>query len=145
MKTLTANVIGLLALISSLAFAHTQLSTSMPNDKAVLKTAPAEVALQFSEDVRLTALSVEKHGGAAQDLQPLPTESGRDFSVPAPDLGEGIYMVKWRAVGADTHVISGEFMYTVSANATAPHAAAAMPMHTEAHSEMHSEAPAHGH
>jgi len=145
MKTLAVNVTGLLFLMSSLAFAHTQLTASMPADKAVLKTAPTEVALQFSESVRLTALSVQKHGGAAQDLQPLPTNSGREFSVPAPDLGEGMYMVSWRAVGADTHVISGEIMYTVAANATASHSAAAMPMHTDMHSEMHSETPAHGH
>jgi methionine-rich copper-binding protein CopC len=31
------------------------------------------------------------------------------------DLKAGAYTVNWRAVGADTHVVSGDFSFTVAA------------------------------
>ncbi|NIO41857.1 MAG: hypothetical protein GTO41_17800 [Burkholderiales bacterium] len=139
----------LLALISHAAVAHTQLSTSIPADKAVLSTAPHQVELQFSEPVRLTGLSIEKQGGAVQHLEASPAATSTDFSAVTSSLDMGSYVVRWRAVGADTHVISGEFGFTVSPEGatthTGVHSAAGSEAHSQTHSETHSDGRSEGH
>lgn len=102
--------------LSGIAHAHTHLKSSMPADKAVLAKPPSEIMLHFSEPTRLTALSIGRHGEKEQkDLSPLPKEASADFSVPAGSLTPGKYTVKWRALGADNHVMSGALQFTVSA------------------------------
>lgn len=97
------------------AFAHTELAGTVPADRAVIATAPEDLQLRFSEPVRLTALSVRKDGAAKQSLGPLPTETTGQFTVALPALDEGHYVVSWRALSEDTHVMSGEFMFVVGA------------------------------
>src|SRR3970040_721121 len=90
MKTkLTISIAAVLAVVGQLAYAPTELSQSMPADKAVLEAAPKEVMLHFSEPVRLTALSVQKQGESKQSLGPLPADAGEDFLVGAPPLRYG--------------------------------------------------------
>jgi methionine-rich copper-binding protein CopC len=114
MKTkLTITIAALLAVVGQVVYAHTELSTSMPADKAVLEAAPKEVMLHFSEPVRLTALSVQKQGESKQSLGPLPADASEHFLVAAPALSEGEYTVSWRALSEDAHVMTGEFAFTV--------------------------------
>lgn len=96
-------------------FAHAELVASSPADCAMLTMAPDNVTLNFSEPVRLTALSVQKEGAAKQSLGPLPAETSQQFTVAAPALGNGHYMVSWRALSEDTHVMTGELMFVVGA------------------------------
>lgn len=106
--------IGLLVAFGQLAYAHTELAGSAPADRATLEAAPEQLMLHFSAPVRLTALGVQRAGGAKQDLGPLPTAASKDFAVPAPTaLAEGAYTVTWRAMSEDTHVMTGEFAFTV--------------------------------
>ena len=53
------------------------------------------------------------HVRTEQALEPLPSETGERFVVGVSDLSPGDYVVSWRAVGADTHIVSGEFRFTV--------------------------------
>jgi methionine-rich copper-binding protein CopC len=116
MKTkLTIWVAALLAVVGQLAYAHTELSGSVPADKAVLEAAPKEVMLHFSAPVRLTALSLQKQGQSKQSLGPLPADASEHVSIAAPALSEGRYTVSWRALSADTHVMTGEFDFAVGA------------------------------
>jgi len=120
MKKLMAIVA--LGLLGSVAYAHTELSASMPADKAVLEAAPKQVMLHFTEPVRLTALTIQKQGDAKRDVGPLPAQAGKDFALAAPELGTGAYVVSWRALSEDTHAMTGEFSFTVgAAGAQAPH------------------------
>lgn len=100
--------------LSSIAFAHTRLKTSLPADNAVLRAAPAEIALHFSAPIRLTALTLKKTGEAERKLGPLPKGASADFSVPVTSLTSGKYTVSWRAVGGDNHVMSGDLHFTVA-------------------------------
>ncbi|MBN1237687.1 MAG: copper resistance protein CopC [Gammaproteobacteria bacterium] len=106
-----------LALIAVAAQAHTRLSASTPADGAVLDAPPEQLTLQFSEPVRLTALSIERSDDGKQDLEPLPSGASAEFSVPAPPLGDGSYVVSWRALSADSHVVSGRFAFALDAAA----------------------------
>ncbi|HSG65475.1 MAG TPA: copper resistance CopC family protein [Gammaproteobacteria bacterium] len=103
-------------LLSGIAFAHTQLSSSAPADGATLTTAPESINLAFSTDVRLTALSLVDAAGASYELGALPTATQRAFSITPARLPAGSYSIGWRAVGADTHVISGEIHFSIAAN-----------------------------
>lgn len=103
---------------SAVAYAHTELSSSMPADKATLETAPQHVMLHFSEPVRLTALSIQSTDGEQQDLGPLPSDMSANFSVAAPELAAGDYVVSWRSLSEDTHVMTGEFAFKVQASAS---------------------------
>src|SRR5688572_6381450 len=111
MKTVVYSAI--FTLMASAAFAHSELTSSMPADKASVDAAPKELMLHFSEPVRLTALSVNKAGDAQRDLSPLPAERQKDFSVASPGLSKGQYTVSWRALSEDAHVMTGEFTFAV--------------------------------
>jgi methionine-rich copper-binding protein CopC len=115
--------ITLLLLTASVAYAHAELSASMPADKAELEAAPKQIMLHFSEAVRLTALSLTKHREAKQDLGPLPSGMMKNFSVAAPALASGEYLVSWRALSEDAHVMTGEFSFAVGMEASDEHGA----------------------
>jgi len=113
--------IAALMFASSLAYAHSELTSSMPADKASVATAPKEVMLHFSEPVRLTAVAVTRSGGGKQDLAGIPAERAKDFTVAAPGLGDGQYEVTWRALSSDSHVMTGTFSFSVGAAGSAQH------------------------
>jgi methionine-rich copper-binding protein CopC len=112
-------VIALAALSPSVALAHAQLSSSVPADQAVLESPPKELALHFTEAVRLTAVTVTHDGEAAKQIDSLPSGAMKDFSLAAPALAAGRYSVSWRALAADSHVMTGSFTFSVG-GASAP-------------------------
>lgn len=96
------------------ALAHTELKASVPANAATVEQAPENLELTFSAPVRLTALSIQKDGGQKQSIGPLPAENTATFAVALPaEIGDGHYVVSWRALSEDTHVMSGEFMFAV--------------------------------
>lgn len=111
-----------LFLLATGAQAHTHLKQSTPAEGSVVTASPANIVLKFSEAARITALTVQKDGEAAQKLAPLPTDATPEVTVPAPKLGAGKYTVNWRVVSGDNHVMSGALHFTV-----APAAAGAKP------------------
>jgi methionine-rich copper-binding protein CopC len=113
MKTLIYS--ALFSFLASTAFAHSELTASMPADKASVDAPPKELMLHFSEPVRLTALTVIRAGEAQRELSPLPAERQKDFSVASPGLSKGQYTVTWRALSGDAHVMTGEFTFAVGA------------------------------
>lgn len=116
MKTLSVTVMSVAAFFTVPALAHTELQATVPADAAMIEKAPENVELTFSEPVRLTALTIQKDGDKKQSLGPLPSETTDVFSVPLPaTTDEGYYVVAWRALSEDTHVMNGEFMFAVGA------------------------------
>lgn len=94
--------------------AHTHLTMSMPADKSVVTKAPDHVMLSFSEEARVTSLTLQKGSEKAQTLGPLPAKAAKDVTVTLPPLTPGEYVVNWRVAGADSHVMSGKFAFTVA-------------------------------
>jgi methionine-rich copper-binding protein CopC len=121
MKGLISSVAALLVLASSATYAHTELEASMPADKAVLDQAPKEIVLTFSEAAKLTAVAIQKAGGAKQDVGPLPSDPSEKFTLAAPALMAGEYVISWRALSDDMHVASGEIHFQVKGMASAAH------------------------
>ena len=116
-KSYPSILIAVLALTTLTALsvqAHTVLSSSVPADSTVETVAPESITLSFSTEVRLTGLSMEDATGGAIDLGSIPAATLQEFVIPAPQLPPGTYRVSWRAVGADSHVVSGEFRFEVA-------------------------------
>jgi len=103
------------ALLSgTLVQAHAHLQTAVPADGSVISAPPATIVLSFSEPARLTALWIQKDGGPKQKLGSLPSEPARRISVAMPHLAPGSYVVSWRVVGPDSHVVPGQIRFTLS-------------------------------
>ena len=105
------------AVLASPGYAHTHLASAVPADGSTVTTAPAEFVLTFSEPARLTALSVQKDGAAAQKITALPTTTASQAKVAAPALGNGHYTLNWKVVGKDGHVVDGKLGFTVGGKA----------------------------
>jgi len=97
------------------AHAHTHLKQSVPAEGSVVPTTPPNIVLKFSEPTRLTALTLQDENGKEHKLVPLPKVPAEEVSVKVPELAPGKYVVTWRAIGADSHVMSGKLNFSVSA------------------------------
>jgi methionine-rich copper-binding protein CopC len=103
-------------MLTGIAQAHTHLEMAMPADNSVLASPPTQIMLHFSEAARLTALSIQKEGDKeSKSISPLPKEPSAALSVPVTPLAPGKYVVNWRVVGDDNHVMSGALHFTVTA------------------------------
>ncbi len=98
------------------ALAHAELESSTPASEAVLRPAPSQVVLRFSEPVETAFASVRVFDGSARRV-----DDGRttrpDPDVLAvgllPDLPRGTYTVSWHVVSEDSHPLSGAFVFHV--------------------------------
>ena len=79
----------------------------------MLSAAPTQLVLHFSEAARLTALAVARAGEPARKLA-LPAYAAAQIVVPLPPLAPGEYVVSWRAVAADGHVVPGQIHFTLN-------------------------------
>lgn len=105
--------------VAPLALAHPSLVRSTPAADATI--APAtEITLQFSEKVMPRATRIElsmDHGRmkmamptTAQDI----SEDGHTLRARfAKPLPAGSYALQWRAVGQDSHPMTGNYRFTV--------------------------------
>jgi methionine-rich copper-binding protein CopC len=106
---------ALFLLVTGSAGAHTALSASVPASAAKIP-APREVVLEFAGEVRLTALVLTGADGKVRATDAVPTAPGTRFVVGVGDaLSPGEYTIAWRAVSADTHILSGEIPFAVLA------------------------------
>lgn len=107
------------ALLAGPAFAHTHLESAVPADGSTVESAPTQIVLTFTEPSRITALSVQKEGAAEQKITALPTTAAAVAKIAAPKLENGRYVLNYRAVGADGHVMSGKVSFAVGGKAVA--------------------------
>ncbi len=122
MKTARISCALILAGASALALAHAQLLKSDPVEGSTLKAAPTQFVLTFGEPAKLTALTLQKGSEPAQKIGPLPKDAAAEISVPAPKLEPGKYVLAWRAVGNDSHVVPGKLTFSVGATPATTHA-----------------------
>ena len=101
-------------LVAGTAHSHTQLSDSVPADQAALDTAPTELSLTFSEAVRLTAVTI-KSGNTETALDIDLGDPATEFTVALPELASGEFVVEWRALSQDTHVVTGQIRFSIAA------------------------------
>jgi methionine-rich copper-binding protein CopC len=114
MKRLIPVVAAILIAFAARTHAHAHLHSSTPANHSTLASAPTSITLEFQEAVQLTALAIQKSNATLQKIGPLPTTASRTFTLPLPALDAGHYVVTWRAVSDDRHVMSDKLEFTVS-------------------------------
>jgi copper transport protein len=120
-----AMTVGLLLLPKTAAWAHAELLETSPPNGAHLDAAPRQVVLRFSESVLpvRSGFSLLDGSGetiAAPSARRVPGDATR-ISMPLPtSLGDGVYVVDWRVVSADSHPVHGAFVFSVGAAQAAP-------------------------
>ncbi|WP_239015168.1 copper resistance protein CopC [Streptomyces sp. CdTB01] len=115
---LLGTVLALLLGGAGAASAHATLNRSDPADSAVVKTAPKQITLTFSEAVTLSdgSLRVLSPKNLRVDRGPVGHAAGKADTARvtlAGKLPEGTYTVAWRAVSSDSHPISGAFTFSL--------------------------------
>ncbi|MBS0379030.1 MAG: copper resistance protein CopC [Proteobacteria bacterium] len=102
---------ALLCAASGAALAHAHLTASEPQADAHVR-APPRLVLTFTEPAHLTQLSIERTGNPAQSLA-LPDATSATLEVLLPTLAPGDYVVHFRVLGHDGHVVPGRLAFTV--------------------------------
>ncbi|MET9445929.1 copper resistance CopC/CopD family protein [Streptomyces cinerochromogenes] len=122
---LPALLTGLLLGTAAPASAHAVLRASDPADGTVLRTAPRQVTLAFTESVGLLTDSFRIYDPGNHRLRTGPADHapGRSdtarVTLPA-RLATGTYTVAWRVVSADSHPVSGALTFSVGERTAAP-------------------------
>ena len=120
-RRIIAFAAGLLALISfatpGVASAHAILDSSNPAASTVVSQSPAEIRLDFNEQIEGTLLNVRLFDAEQKEITVQRAELlDLDPSIviaAIPDLVDGVYVVVWRVVSADGHPVSGAFPFEV--------------------------------
>ncbi|MFB7502155.1 copper resistance CopC/CopD family protein [Streptomyces broussonetiae] len=98
------------------ASAHAALTGSDPAQGVVVKQAPSQVALTFSEKVAMNNDSLrvlDPRGKAVQTGKPA-NLSGTTYAVKLKGgLGKGTYTVTYQVVSADSHPVSGAYTFSI--------------------------------
>lgn len=99
---------------------HFGLASSIPADKADVH-AVDQIRLVFTQEPAAGSLSVrlvDASGALVPTSAPVKdAEDGKRFSVqPNATVVPGRYTVSWRGMGADGHVVRGDFSFTVMAH-----------------------------
>ncbi|WEO96499.1 copper resistance protein CopC [Streptomyces sp. FXJ1.172] len=111
-------VAGVLLAGAAPASAHAALTGSDPAQGVVVKQAPSQVALTFSEKVAMNDNSLrvlDPRGKAVQTGKP-GNLSGTTYAVRLKGgLGKGTYTVTYQVVSADSHPVSGAYTFSIGA------------------------------
>jgi copper transport protein len=104
--------------VPAAAWAHATLKSTFPGFQQELHASPAQVTLHFDQFVQFPAVDVlDQHGidhaGAAKAF-------GKDVRAPVKKLPRGDYTVRWHALSADGHVVSGVWTFGVGVKALPP-------------------------
>jgi hypothetical protein len=116
-KAAAVGAIGVL-LLSAPAFAHSFLVEASPSSKEHVATPPKTVKLRFGGGVEpaYSNIAIENSEGkvVAEGAIGKP-EAPRELSVEAPALSPGRYVVKYRVLSTDGHIVQGNYEFTIDA------------------------------
>jgi len=109
---------ALLAMLvaGSPALAHSFLVEATPSSKDHVAAAPKTIKLRFGGGVepKYSKLTVEGADGKVLGEGSIGTpDKPRELSMDAPDLAPGKYVVRYRVLSIDGHVVEGNYEFTV--------------------------------
>jgi copper transport protein len=105
------------------AFAHATLERTSPGFRERLERAPAQVRLEFDQGVKAfpDAIRVlDSNGKVFSGAARSSGVGGSVVTVPVRHLPRGFYTVRWHALSADGHVVSGVYTFGVRFAAPPP-------------------------
>jgi copper transport protein len=114
----------LLISLAALAFpaaasAHATLRSTTPKFGTELQRGPAQIALHFDQQVKVLPGSIKVLNGVGKQFALQARVDGRNVVARVLPLKLGAYTVRWRAISADSHVVSGVWTFGVRVPAPA--------------------------
>ena len=122
MRALVATVIVALAL-PAVASAHATLRSATPGFGVELKQGPGTVRLRFDQHVKVLPGAVHVLNGVGHDFAGGAHVQGNQLIATVRPLKVGTYTIRWRAISADSHVVSGVWTFGVGVPAPPVNAA----------------------
>ncbi len=113
--------VALALLVPVAASAHAYIVKTLPTASVILSRAPKSVQLTFDEAVepRFAVISVTDVAARQETTGPVTRSPSNPDTlvVPIRHVGEGWYLVYWRAISVDGHPVQGAFTFAVGPNA----------------------------
>jgi methionine-rich copper-binding protein CopC len=111
-------LLGIITLASDVLLAQPELTETIPVNGSIIRTAPAQLELNFSEEVQLLKLAVSGINSKMVPTKFKPTADVQThFTVPLPGLYEDAYVVAWTVLGKDGREVEGKLTFIVDADA----------------------------
>ena len=113
------------------ATAHVEVVTSFPEQSATVNAIPTEVWIEFNGDLQningenVNTIEVTDSTGSVVSYENAVVEAGRITTKVSGEAAVGAFVVKYRVVGQDGHVIEGDYTFNAS-----PEFAEVMPIST---------------
>lgn len=117
MKRLLLVMLVALALPAQ-AYAHATLKKTTPSFGSELHASPATIVFQFDQIVKVLPGAVEVLNAHGKNFALTTHVNGLDMITTLRKLPVGVYTVRWRAISADSHVVSG--VWTLGMDVPAP-------------------------
>jgi copper transport protein len=113
-------LIGFIALaFPAAASAHATLRFTTPAFGTELQRGPAQIGLHFDQQVKVLPGSIKVLNGVGKQFALPARIEGRTVVAGVRPLKLGAYTVRWRAISADSHVVSGVWTFGVRVPAPA--------------------------
>ena len=112
MRRLWIVVLAALA-FPAVASAHATLRSTSPHFGKELQRGPATITLHFDQHVKVLPGAVQVLNGVGKDFAGTARVEGTNVVTHVRALRLGAYTVRWRAVSADSHVVSGVWTFGV--------------------------------
>jgi methionine-rich copper-binding protein CopC len=100
------------------ALAHALLRRASPAAGSTIRSAPAEIALRFTESIEPDVSTVQVTGPGGDRFDDGPSRvDGKEptvLRIRLKKLPPGTYKVVWRVLSIDTHVTTGTFTFSVA-------------------------------
>jgi len=95
------------------AFAHATLQSTTPHFGHELVNSPPLIRLHFDQRVKILPGAIEVLNTHGRNFAGPARTSGTDVIASVKKLPTGAYTVRWRAISADSHVVSGVWTFGV--------------------------------
>ena len=107
-----------LVALAALAFpaaasAHATLRSTTPSFRSELKQGPSVIRLKFDQHVKVLPSSIRVLNGVGKNFAGAARADGTDVVAHVRHLKLGAYTVRWQAISADSHVVSGVWTFGV--------------------------------
>ncbi|MGZ4289706.1 MAG: copper resistance CopC/CopD family protein, partial [Gaiellaceae bacterium] len=103
----------------AIASAHATLESTSPSFRSELGRGPSVIRLHFDQSVKVLPGSIKVLNGVGKDFALPAHVVGTDLVARVRPLKLGAYTVRWHAISADSHVVSGVWTFGVRVPAPA--------------------------
>ncbi len=111
----------ILVALAAPAWAHAILKNTDPPKDGVVAVSPAQLSLTYNENVEVSFGAIRVYTCAGKRLTTgaprHATTSDHTVVLSLPKLSDGVYLVSWRVISADSHPVNGTYSFRVGAGA----------------------------